>query len=200
MSNSYNIQDYIHIANIVKPHGIKGFCCIYSEFAEDMLEIFQRDGKITLLVYINSSNNNNFNNQQFTPENCEILTVEKISPHKKFLLTKFVETNSINELERHLKQKLFLLREKIYVANDEFLVSQLLDCQIYLCRNNNCDDENSIHPVGRVTSVDNYGAGDVIEVQFYESNEKELFSFSEKTFPKIDINANKIYFNPPDYL
>ena len=47
------------------------------------------------------------------------------------------------------------------------------------------DQQNEI--VGKVESVVNFGAGDLLEIYFLKSSKKEFFRFTETNFPKVDI-------------
>ncbi len=53
--------------------------------------------------------------------------------------------------------------------------------------------------VGKVTQVANYGAGDVVEVKFNNGTE-EMYSFTDETFPQVDMEVGTITLNAPDIL
>ena len=52
-------------------------------------------------------------------------------------------------------------------------------------------------PYGRVLSVQNYGAGDVVEIR-QVSGDEVFFPFTRQTFPVIDIAGGKIVIAPPE--
>ena len=52
------------------------------------------------------------------------------------------------------------------------------------------DQQNEI--VGKVESVVNFGAGDLLEIYFLKSSKKEFFRFTETNFPKVDVKEKKI--------
>ena len=52
------------------------------------------------------------------------------------------------------------------------------------------DQQNEI--VGKVSSVVNFGAGDLLEIYFIKSSKKEFFRFTETNFPKVDIKEKRI--------
>ena len=54
----------------------------------------------------------------------------------------------------------------------------------------NVDQQNEI--VGKVASVVNFGAGDLLEIYFIKSSKKEFFRFTETNFPKVDIKEKRI--------
>ena len=49
--------------------------------------------------------------------------------------------------------------------------------------------------VGIISSVVNFGAGDLIEILFHKSKKKEFFRFTKEEFPEVDIKSKKIYIN-----
>ena len=52
------------------------------------------------------------------------------------------------------------------------------------------DQQNEI--IGKVASVVNFGAGDLLEIYFIKSSKKEFFRFTETNFPKVDIKEKRI--------
>jgi 16S rRNA processing protein RimM len=52
-------------------------------------------------------------------------------------------------------------------------------------------------PVGRVVSLMNYGAGDVLEVAPAEGGETLLLPFTKSVAPRIDFDAGRIVIVPP---
>jgi ribosomal 30S subunit maturation factor RimM len=46
--------------------------------------------------------------------------------------------------------------------------------------------------VGKVISVVNFGAGDLLEILFLKSNKNEFFRFTEQNFPSINIKEKNI--------
>ena len=49
---------------------------------------------------------------------------------------------------------------------------------------------------GVVKAVDNYGAGDVVEIKFAAGG-GDLFAFTRENFPTVDVAAGRIVFVPP---
>ena len=54
----------------------------------------------------------------------------------------------------------------------------------------NVEFQNEI--VGKVISVVNFGAGDLLEIYFIKSSKKEFFRFTETNFPEVDIKEKRI--------
>jgi ribosomal 30S subunit maturation factor RimM len=47
--------------------------------------------------------------------------------------------------------------------------------------------------VGKVSSVVNFGAGDLLEIHFVKSQKNEFFRFTKENFPLVKIQEKKIY-------
>lgn len=54
-------------------------------------------------------------------------------------------------------------------------------------------------PYGTVKAVHNFGAGDIIEVAL-EGRQDEMYSFDERTFPRVNIAARTLTLSPPEVL
>ncbi|HEY1780917.1 MAG TPA: ribosome maturation factor RimM [Roseiarcus sp.] len=52
-------------------------------------------------------------------------------------------------------------------------------------------------PVGRVVSLMNYGAGDVLEIAPAQGGETFLLPFTKRVAPRIDFEAGRIVIDPP---
>ena len=52
-------------------------------------------------------------------------------------------------------------------------------------------------PLGRVVSLMNYGAGDVLEIAPAKSGETLLLPFTKRVAPRIDFDAGRIVIEPP---
>jgi 16S rRNA processing protein RimM len=53
---------------------------------------------------------------------------------------------------------------------------------------------------GHVGGFHNFGAGVIIEIRLSDSDHTELFAFTEKTFPLVDMNARRITIDPPEEI
>jgi 16S rRNA processing protein RimM len=54
-------------------------------------------------------------------------------------------------------------------------------------------ENNEIY--GKITSLHNFGAGDIIEIQLQNSANKVMHSFKNAIFPKVDLNNKIIIIN-----
>ena len=52
-------------------------------------------------------------------------------------------------------------------------------------------------PFGRVVSLMNYGAGDVLEIAPAQGGETLLLPFTQRVAPRIDFDAGRIVIEPP---
>ncbi len=58
--------------------------------------------------------------------------------------------------------------------------------------------DGSMHELGTVVAVQNYGAGDILEVEKPSSTETILLPFTKDTVLSIDHCAGRIVIDPPD--
>lgn len=97
-----------------------------------------------------------------------------------------------NSAENYKNTELFALRSDFpEIEEGEFYVSDLIGLDVV-----NINDNIKI---GIVKSVDNFGAGDICEIKFLDSNQ-EFFPFNNEVFPKVDIPNGKIYCNIPNII
>ena len=54
-------------------------------------------------------------------------------------------------------------------------------------------------PIGRISQVLNFGAGELLEIET-TAGARDLYAFTEATFPSIDVNKRTITFVAPDLL
>ena len=72
----------------------------------------------------------------------------------------------------------------------EYYLEDLIGLEIFT-------EENS--PYGHVTSINNFGAGNIIVIKLL-SGEEEFQSFNKATFPVIDIQNKRLVICPPEAL
>jgi 16S rRNA processing protein RimM len=85
--------------------------------------------------------------------------------------------------------ELFVARDKLPPPDDEdeFLQADLIGCAVV-------DPSGAV--LGTVTSVDNYGAGDLLDVETPDGR-SVLMPFTKAFAPRIDITARRIEAEPP---
>lgn len=85
--------------------------------------------------------------------------------------------NSRTKAEQLAKTKLYCYRSTLpETQEDEFYITDLVGISVL-----NAEGEN----LGRVAAVHNFGAGDIIEIEFFGSNNKQMYPFTREFFPDI---------------
>ena len=85
--------------------------------------------------------------------------------------------------------KLFVPRERLpeMSETDEFYHADLVGLSAV---------NPSGQKLGTVVAIHNFGAGDLIEVQFDASGKTELIAFDEINVPSVDVGAGRIVIQP----
>jgi 16S rRNA processing protein RimM len=99
-----------------------------------------------------------------------------------------------NQSEALHNDEIFVNKDQFQeTQDDEFYCSDLIGMNVV--------DENK-DKIGKVIDVVNYGAGDIVEIEFKESSgQKEqiqMFSFRDEIFPEINIEEEYILIVFPD--
>ncbi|HJD56304.1 MAG TPA: ribosome maturation factor RimM [Rickettsia endosymbiont of Pyrocoelia pectoralis] len=95
------------------------------------------------------------------------------------LICKFNNISARNEAESLKGYKLFCLRSNLpELLEDEFYIADLQNLTVL--------DENS-NEIGKIKNILNFGAGDIIEVEFLDKT-TELLPFNKELFPTITNN------------
>ncbi len=150
------------VGQIVNVHGIKGMVKI-KPFLENPMAVGSY-GPLT-----DEAEKRNFK-------------VRVISQKQGIVLAEIHGVTDRNSAEALKGTKLYIAREKLPEAdNDEYYYCDLIGLNV---------TENG-KPFGVVTAVQNYGAGDIIEIRL--NNGKVFpFDFSEATFPVVDVKAEQM--------
>jgi 16S rRNA processing protein RimM len=114
------------------------------------------------------------------------LEIEYIRFHKQFVIIKFFDVNSINQAEE-LKNYQVLIdeSEKYLLPEDNFYVSDLIDCEVYL---------ESGKYLGKLKDVVDTSGTDIFLV---EGQEKEyMLPASRDMILEIDLENKKIIVDP----
>lgn len=91
-----------------------------------------------------------------------------------------------NQAELLAGMNIFTLREDLpQIDEEEFYIADLVGCDIF--------EKGS--QIGKIIAVHNFGAGDVIEVQF--AKDSAYFPFKSDIFPSIDIDKKIVEFIKP---
>jgi len=161
---SISPSQFIQVGKLGRPKGTKGLLRFHS-FLNDDRDI------------------NKF--KEFFLENKEPITIKLVSFDKKsplVTLNNFIDRNTI---EKFVNQKVYLERNKLEPTQEnEFYFHELEGLDVL-----NSTEEI----VGKVSSVVNFGAGDLLEIHFIKSQKNEFFRFTKENFPSVNINEKKIY-------
>ena len=161
---SISPSQFIQVGKLGRPKGTKGLLRFHS-FLNDDRDI------------------NKF--KEFFLENKEPITIKLVSFDKKsplVTLNNFIDRNAI---EKFVNQKVYLERNKLEPTQEnEFYFHELEGLDVL-----NSTEEI----VGKVSSVVNFGAGDLLEIHFIKSQKNEFFRFTEENFPSVNIKEKKIY-------
>ena len=157
------LDNFIQVGKIGRPKGTKGLLRLHC-FLNDNRDI------------------NQF--QKFYLEDETIIKVKLVSFDSKSPLVTINDINDRNQIEGYVNQYIYLHKEKLSPTDEnEFYFHDLEGLDVV-------DQQNEI--VGKVESVVNFGAGDLLEIYFLKSSKKEFFRFTETNFPKVDVKEKKI--------
>lgn len=145
-------------AQIISPHGIRGFVKIKSFFSP-------QSKLLDFVVYDNQNNKINIE-LQFT--------------NKKYLVCKLDIIRSRAEAELKKKINLYILRDDLpKIGQGEFYVVDLEGLPVY-------DNQNKL--IGKIKAVHNFSAGALVEIEFKNSEKSVIYPFTEEFFPTISEN------------
>ena len=157
------LDNFIQVGKIGRPKGTKGLLRLHC-FLNDNRDI------------------NQF--QKFYLEDETIIKVKLVSFDSKSPLVTINDIGDRNQIEWYVNQYIYLHKEKLSPTDEnEFYFHDLEGLDVV-------DQQNEI--VGKVESVVNFGAGDLLEIYFLKSSKKEFFRFTETNFPKVDVKEKKI--------
>jgi 16S rRNA processing protein RimM len=157
------LDNFIQVGKIGRPKGTKGLLRLHC-FLNDNRDI------------------NQF--QKFYLKDETIIKVKLVSFDSKSPLVTINDISDRNQVEVYVNQYIYLQKEKLSPTQEnEFYFHDLEGLDVV-------NQQNEI--VGKVESVVNFGAGDLLEIYFLKSSKKEFFRFTETNFPKVDIKEKKI--------
>jgi 16S rRNA processing protein RimM len=115
---------------------------------------------------------------------------EALRPLKDGMLVARLAGVSTREAAETLKNvELFARRDQLPPpSEDEFYYDDLVGLEAVNAAGS---------PLGRVVSLMNYGAGDVLEIAPAQGGETLLLPFTKRVAPRIDFEAGRIVIEPP---
>jgi len=111
-------------------------------------------------------------------------------PHKNIFITKLEGIKDRNESEKLHGTKLYILRDELKELEDEdtFYYTDLIGLSV-----KNKEGEE----IGSVLKVDNFGAGDLLEIK-PKNGKSFLLPFKDEYVPTVDIKNNYVTVNIPE--
>lgn len=158
----------ISAGKISSPHGVKGQVKIYSylEYPEKFSEY-----------------------KKFYFSNGEEVKLKYHFANKNFAVVSINAIADRDEVHKLNGKEIFIKRSQLKkLDQNQYYQQDLLGKKILLF--------GSGEEVGEVLSIQNFGAGDLIEMGY--KGERQFVIFNTKNFPEIDTKSGLIYFSPPE--
>ncbi|MCV3271775.1 ribosome maturation factor RimM [Roseobacter sinensis] len=115
-----------------------------------------------------------------------------IRPIKNGFVARIAEVATKEEADGLKGTQLFALRDQLpSLPDDEYYYADLIGLEVF---------DTGGTTLGRVKSVLDHGAGDLLEVQRPGSSETVLLPFTRAAVPTVDLGAGRIVADPPDGL
>jgi len=160
----------ICMGKITSAHGIQGAVKVQS-YTEDPLSI---------LDY----------NPLWNHSCSRSFALKKLSMNKEMLIVKIEGVTDRNEAEKLRGTELYAPRDALpEVDEEEFYHEDLIGLEVRL---------ESGEVFGKVASIQNYGAGDVVIVHEANSRKEACFSFTKAIFPEIHLSEGYLVLCPPE--
>jgi 16S rRNA processing protein RimM len=158
----------VKIAKITSAHGIKG-----------EVKVFCYGIPENILTY-----------QNFFLENQDNkIEISFRGQKESNFIAKIENIETRNQAESLKNQEIYIPQTDLPETDkDEFYIENLIDMDVI---------DKSGKKIGKITSVSNYKAGDIITIE-YSNNKKADFIFSTSNFPEINQKENTITFHPPE--
>jgi 16S rRNA processing protein RimM len=121
----------------------------------------------------------------------ERFEIEALRPSKGYFIARLKGIADRSAAERLNNIELFVPRERLPEpdAADEFYHADLIGLTVV--------DMEGV-ALGRVVAVQNFGAGDLLEVERIARGETVLLPFTKAVVPMVDIAGGRVFANPPE--
>jgi 16S rRNA processing protein RimM len=118
--------------------------------------------------------------------------IETLRPGKDHLVARLSGVHDRTQAERLVNLRLYVPRDRLpQAAPEEFYHADLIGLAAH--------DLNG-RAIGTVVAVQNFGAGDLLELRAPGESQTVLLPFTTTTVPVIDIAGGRIVIDPPDNL
>ena len=160
---SFSKNHFIQVGKVGRPKGTKGL--------------------LRLNCYLNDDRDiNKF--ELFYLADKSAIKVKLVSFDKKGPIININDILNRTEAEAFVNKSIYLKKEELQpTKKNEFYFHDLEGLDVV-------DHKNE--KVGKVVSVVNFGAGDLLEIFFIKSSKNEFFRFTEQNFPLINLKQNQI--------
>lgn len=119
-------------------------------------------------------------------------TLALIRPMKNGFVGRIAEVASKEQADALKGVQLFAARDQLpHLPDDEFYYTDLVGLEVV---------DTGGAPLGRVKSVQNHGASDLLEVHRPGATATVLLPFTRAAVPTVDLAAGRIVADPPDGL
>lgn len=163
-------MDLVCIGKIIKSHGVRGLVKVdsYTEVPS------------SLIGY----------DPLFIGSDAKELKINLKSVNNNFLICSLSEVNTRDKSDLLRGKKIYTLRQSFSALDEnDYYINDLIGLSVKSC-------EGDI--VGKVLGIENFGAGDIVELKFAATDKIEMFSFTKENFPQVDVLNEFIVFNPPE--
>ena len=166
------MTERVCVAQIGAAHGIRGDVKLWS-FTADPLAIKQY-GPLE------------------TEDGAARFKIASLRTAKDHLVVRFAGIDDRNAAERLTNLRLFVPRTRLPATQaDEFYHADLIGLKAVDAQG---------HEFGTVIAVQNFGAGDLLEIKTPEGRETVMLPFTVTTVPAVDIAGGRIVIDPPQGL
>ena len=118
--------------------------------------------------------------------------IEALRPGKDHLVARLSGVHDRTQAERLVNLRLYVPRDRLpQAAPEEFYHADLIGLAAH-------DLEG--REIGTVVAVQNFGAGDLLELRAPGESQTVLLPFTTATVPVVDIAGGRIVIDPPDNL
>jgi len=163
-------EQRVCVARIGAPHGVRGDVKLWS-FTSDPFAVADY-GELE------------------TKDGTRRLEIESLRPAKDFLVAHFRGVADRDAAERLRNVELYIPRDRLppIEAEDEFYVADLVGLAAF--------DPGGVR-IGEIVSVQNYGAGDLLELKRDDARETVLLPFTEANVPRVDVAGGQVVIELP---
>jgi 16S rRNA processing protein RimM len=127
-----------------------------------------------------------------TEDRAQRFEITALRPAKDHLVARLTGVDDRDAAERLTNLDLYVARERLPPPEpDEFYHADLIGLAVV--------DVNGA-PIGEVVAVQNFGAGDLLEIRPAGEAQTVMLRFNEATVPQVDVAGGRIAIAPPEGL